>query len=272
LTYHSNGEEMVCHQCNARTEVPASCPECLGAQVRFLGVGTQRVMSEAAELFPGVRLLRWDRDVTGSRRAHERILDTFTSHGADILVGTQMIAKGLDLPLVTLVGVINADVGLYLPDFRAGERVFQLLTQVAGRAGRGVQGGRVIVQTYSPDHYVITTAASHDYESFYGLEMAYRKETNNPPYSRLIRLVYANSSEGTCQREAERMARRLQEVKAREGLVGVDVLGPAPAYFGRIRGRYRWQVILRGAEPSKALDEVAMPQGWIVDVDPASVL
>jgi primosomal protein N' (replication factor Y) len=272
MTYHSREEDLICHQCNWRTPVPSLCPKCLGKRIRFLGIGTQKVEEEAARAFPGARLLRWDRDMTAGRRSHEDILRSFVSHEADILIGTQMIAKGLDLPLVTLVGVINADVNLHLPDFRAGERTFQLLTQVAGRAGRGSLGGRVIVQSYTPEHYAVAAAAHHDYDTFYRREMAFRREQGNPPLSRLARLLYLHRNAAICQREAERMYGALEQQRQSLGLAGVSLIGPSPAYIERVRGRYRWQIVVRAPDPLALLERVPIPRGWTVDIDPASLL
>jgi len=199
-------------------------------------------------------------------------VECFSSHQADILVGTQMLAKGLDFPLVTLVGVVLADVALNLPDFRAGERTFQLLSQVAGRAGRGVLGGKVIVQTYSPDHYAIQTASEHNYELFYQKEIGFRREQNNPPFSHLSRLLYTHTNSEKCQREAERIHRLLVERRDALGIGDISLIGPAPAFFQRIRGHFRWQLVVRGADPAALLAEVPLPQGWTVDVDPASLL
>ena len=206
LTYHSAGETLLCHHCNRRSPVPTLCPECQSKRIRFFGAGTENV-EEAVKLdFPQARTLRWDRDVTGAKGSHDAILAKFVAHEADVLIGTQMIAKGLDLPLVTLVGVIAADVGLFLPDFRAGERTFQLLTQVAGRAGRSVLGGEVIVQTYHPDHYAVLAASHHDYEGFYRQEMNFRREQGYPPVRRLARLVYHHGKREQAQAEATRLA------------------------------------------------------------------
>jgi len=194
-------------------------------------------------------------------------LDKFRAHKADILIGTQMIAKGLDLPGVTLVGVVSADTGLNLPDFRAGERIYQLLSQVAGRAGRGSLGGEVIIQTYSPEHYAIQAAAKHDYASFYDREIAYRRQLRNPPFSRLASLVYSHTNDAFCQREAERMKRHLIEEMESKGVADLGLIGPAPAFIHRLRGRFRWQLILRGSDPSAFLSEIPIPQGWTVDID-----
>jgi len=271
LTYHSTKEDLVCHRCNYRRAMPRVCPQCSSKRIKFLGTGTQKVEDELGRVFPEARLLRWDRDVTGGKHSHEEILDKFLAHEADVLIGTQMIAKGLDLPLVTLVGVINADVSLYLPDFRAGERTFQVLSQVAGRAGRGPLAGKVIIQTYTPEHYTISCAAKQDYLSFYKREIAIRRQYQNPPFSRLARLLYVNPSNALCQREAQRMHRVLKEERDSWGM-DISLIGPSPAFIPRVRGRFRWQVILRGDEPVRLLAEVPIPHGWIVDIDPVSLL
>lgn len=272
LTYHTTDDCLLCHQCNRRVPVPNTCPNCGSPAVRFRGAGTQRVEAEVARLFPGARILRWDRDVTRGRHSHEEILDRFVGYQADVLVGTQMVAKGLDLPRVTLVGIVNADVGLYIPDFRAAERAFQLITQVAGRAGRGGRPGRVVLQTYSPQHYAITAAAQHDYEAFYHQELALRRECRNPPFSRLIGLLYTATNVEACQKETQRLRHVLEARQSERGLDDIEILGPAPAFVGRRRGRYRWQLVLRGYSPHSLLDGVQFPRGWTVDVDPASIL
>ncbi len=196
----------------------------------------------------------------------------FRSREADILIGTQMVAKGLDIPSVTLVGIISADTSLNLPDFRAGERTFQILSQVAGRAGRGIAGGRVIIQTFSPEHYAIQAAARHDYAAFYEQEIAYRRQLHNPPFTRLVRLVYAHANDSLCQREALRMKNLLIEERDARGIGGISLIGPAPAYIPRLRGRYRWQLLLRGSELSAFLSQVPFPQGWTIDIDPVSLI
>jgi len=271
LSYHSVEEDLVCHHCNYRTAVPEVCPNCGSRRIKFLGIGTQKVMEETARAFPSARLLRWDRDVTKGKYAHEEILDKFLAHEADVLIGTQMIAKGLDIPLVTLVGVINADISLHLPDFRAAERTFQILSQVAGRAGRGILPGRVVVQSYNPEHYAVVAASQHNYSSFYEREMRLRRQFENPPYSCLVRLVYSSSSNATCERETRRMCQRLTEERDSWGM-DVSLIGPTPAFIQRVRGRYRWQIVLRGTDPARLVAEMATPQGWTVDVDPVSLL
>jgi primosomal protein N' (replication factor Y) (superfamily II helicase) len=272
LTYHGQSEQLVCHHCNRRYPAPAVCPQCHGPRIRHFGVGTERVQEAVRLEFPTARTLRWDRDVTGARGSHDAILSHFTAHEADILIGTQMIAKGLDLPLVTLVGVVAADTNLVLPDFRAAERTFQLLTQVAGRAGRSALGGQVIVQTYQPEHYAVLAAADHDYERFYREEMLFRREQGYPPIRRLARLVYHHADRTRAQAEAGRMAKSLLAEIARLGLVDTDLIGPAPAYFAKQRDEFRWHLIVRGPKPGLVLQAVLPAPAWRVDVDPVDML
>ncbi len=272
FTYHAGTERLRCHHCNRQRRVPVQCPRCGGTRIRYLGLGTQRVEEEVKRRFPGVRVLRWDRDTARSGADHAALLDAFVRHEADVLVGTQMIAKGLDLPRVTLVGVVNADVALHRPDFRAGERAFQVLTQVAGRAGRGERPGRVIIQTYSPRHYAVQAAACHDYEALYRAEIELRRRAGYPPFGRLARLVFAHTNAAYAQQEARRLAQELAAERQRRGIPGAQVIGPAPALLERLRGRWRWQIILRAADPVELLSAVTLPRGWQVDVDPVTLL
>lgn len=272
LTYHATEEILVCHQCNYRKAVPEICPECISRRIKFLGIGTQRVEEEVARTFPAARLLRWDRDVTTGKDSHERILNKFLSHQADVLVGTQMIAKGLDLPSVTLVGVISADTILHFPDFRACERTFQLLSQVAGRAGRGSSPGRAIIQTYNPEHYAITAGAGHDYTALYRQEISNRRQQENPPFNRLACLIYNHTNADSCQREVDRVYHQLREEIESENIPDIKLIGPSPLFFQKIRGRFRWQIILRGSDPVRLLADLPLPPGWIVDIDPISLL
>jgi len=241
--------------------------------VRYFGLGTERVEEAVRELYPGARLLRWDSD-TATGADHDRYLQALADRRVDVLIGTQMIAKGLDLPLVTLVGVISADTALYLPDYRAAERTFQLLTQVAGRAGRTTRGGRAIVQTYDPDHYAIQAAARHDYGAFYRRELSERRQLGYPPFSRLVALRFAHEDPHVARFTAERLGRWLRErlPATRSGITAVDLIGPVPCYYSVIQGRHRWQIVLRGHDPAALLRDVALPQGWTVDVDPVSLL
>jgi len=279
LIYHlyRNGRrasepQLVCHHCNQHEPAPQFCPQCGSKRIKFFGIGTQKVEATVQRLFPQARTLRWDRDTTGGKWSHETFLRSFIEHQADVLIGTQMIAKGLDLPLVTLVGVVAADTALHLPDFWASERTFQLLTQVAGRAGRSILGGQVIIQTYTPEHYAIQAASRHDYEGFYERELAFRREHGYPPFAKLAKLVYVHSNAKRCQEEAERLRRILDNRIARLGLAGVDLIGPAPCFFSRLRGKYRWQIVVRASDPQALLRDVVLPRGWRVDIDPVSTL
>jgi primosomal protein N' (replication factor Y) len=274
LTYHENAELLICHHCNQRYPIPQLCPQCKSKRIKYFGSGTQRIEENIKEIAPHARLLRWDADTAAGKGSHEEILRRFAAHEADILVGTQMIAKGLDFPLVTLVGVVAADVGLYLPDFRSSERTFQLLTQVAGRAGRSIHGGRVVFQTYNPEHYAIQAAAQHDYQAFYQREVGFRQAHGYPPIRRFARLVYWDKKLEKAQAASELMATTLRQRLQEMGIAGeaVAVIGPAPAFFARYRGFYRWQVLLRAPDPAQVLHTIAIPFGWRVDIDPMSML
>ena len=272
LTYHSQTKQALqCHHCGYSRQMPKACPECGGKRIRQYGTGTQRVEEEVNRLFPQARTLRWDHESTRRKGAHEIILSHFTHHRADILIGTQMLAKGLDLPLVTLVGVVLADVGLHLPDYRAGERVYQVLSQVSGRAGRSPLGGQVILQTFHPEHYVIQAAAGHDYQAFAARELAYRKQLAYPPYSQLIRLVYHHSQAAKAQAEAERLAGQIQNLIAKRQRRGTDLIGPAPAFYSPLAGEQRWQILLRGPDPASLLGEADLA-GWRVETNPQALL
>jgi primosomal protein N' (replication factor Y) len=272
LTYHSVAKKMVCHHCNYSMAMPVDCPQCLNRNLRFLGIGTQRIEEEIKQLFPNVRALRWDSDMTSRRRAHEELLTKIRAHEADIVIGTQMVAKGLDLPQVTLAGVISADTSLNLPDFRAGERTFQLLCQVAGRAGRGFMPGRVIMQTYCPEHYAVQAASQHNYSAFYARELEYRRQFGYPPFSQLASLTFSHTNGMACLREVERLGRLLTVEKDRQGLADLRLIGPMPAFVPRLRGHYRWQLVLCGANLDEFLAEIAFPRGWVVDIDPVGMV
>lgn len=283
LTYHGGPagqggasaptfEMLVCHQCNRRYPIPAVCPKCGGKRIRYFGVGTERVEEAVRLELPAARTLRWDRDVTGAKGSHDAILAKFVAHDADILIGTQMIAKGLDLPLVTLVGVIAADIGLFLPDFRASERTFQLLTQVAGRAGRSALGGEVVIQTYHPDHYAVLAASNHDYDGFYREEMAFRRQQMYPPLRRLARLVFYSGQRAKAQAEAQAVADLLQAEITQKSIQDADLVGPAPCYFARQRGEWRWQVVVRSPDPASVLRGIGLGRAARIDVDPVDLL
>jgi primosomal protein N' (replication factor Y) (superfamily II helicase) len=272
LAQHIAGNTLVCHQCNLKVPVPLVCPGCSSPQIKFLGIGTQKLEQEVGLTFPRARLLRWDSDSTGGRSSDEDILKKFRSGQADILIGTQMVAKGHDIPAVTLVGVVAADTALNFPDFRACERTFQLISQVAGRAGRGSAGGKVIIQTYAPAHYAVQAAARYDYASFYEKELAYRRQLHFPPFTRLARLLYTHTNDAVCQRQAEKMRDILILEKDKKGMAGISIIGPAPAFIHRLRGRYRWHIILRGFDLADFLTPVSFPQGWTIDIDPVGLI
>lgn len=280
LVYHADIHGMLCHRCNAFALVPRECSKCGSASIRGFGLGTQKVVDEVAALFPQARILRWDRDTAARQSTHADLMDTFARGDADVLVGTQMIAKGLDIARVTLVGVVSADTGLFMPDFRAPERALQLLMQVAGRAGRRTESAhsRVVVQTFNPEHYAVQAAADHDYTGFYRGEIRFRAEHGYPPFGQLARMVYSASSNEKCEQVANTMARylrtRFEKLSQGGPLDGalLDVIGPAPCFVHKIRGRYRWQVLLRGDNLSPLLDGLNPGPGWLLDVDPMSVL
>lgn len=272
LTFHRQGEALRCHRCGHTTPEPKRCPQCGSGRIKFFGAGTQQVEAAMNTLFPQARTLRWDADTATTAEMHEYFLQRFIDRKADILIGTQMIAKGLDLPLVTLVGVVSADMALNLPDFRAGEHTFQTLTQVAGRAGRGLLGGRVILQTYQPEHYAIQFAARHDMEGFYAHEMAFRQQLGYPPYRRLVRVVIRAEQETRAESEAIAAADLLRARLSKLGLAATEIIGPAPCFFRRVNNVYRWHLLLRGPDPTAVLRGFDPPRGWSVEVDPLDVL
>ena len=276
LTLHIDEKErLLCHQCGYQRQKPKECPNCKSKQIREYGLGSERVEMEVKALFPNTRTLRWDWETTRQKDAHEMILTHFANHQADVLIGTQMLAKGLDLPLVTLVGIVLADVGLYLPDPFAGERVFQVLTQVAGRAGRSERGGKVILQTFDPANEVIQSTARHDVNGFYEKELAQRRRLGYPPFSRLVRLEYRHTDPASSEKEAQRVATRLRETLSTSPWRLVTLIGPVPSFYGKLGGYYRWQIILRGADPVPLLRERLVEnwlKDWRIEVDPISLL
>ncbi len=284
LTYHTGGR-LRCHYCNYAAAARGCCPECGSPHVGYFGTGTQKVEEEVVKVFPGIRVLRMDSDTTGRKGAHGRILGTFREGGADVLIGTQMVAKGLDMPRVTLVGVINADVTLYMPDLRAAERTFQLVAQVAGRTGRGDLGGEVLVQTMSPEHYSILLASRHDYEGFYIRESGARGALNYPPFARLARVLVTGPDRGRVEELAQKWASALIAGAGGpggpEGLF--DVLGPAPAPLARVKDRHRFHVIVKSRSGkglrtalksvSDRLEEKAgNDMSVVVDIDPVNLM
>lgn len=277
LTYHNNDGLLKCHYCQFRQKTPDLCPRCQSRYIRYFGTGTQKVEEELQRIFPSAKVLRMDADTTTKKDAHKQILNSFGQGKADILLGTQMIAKGLDFSNVTLVGVITADTLLNFPDFRAGEKTFQLLTQVAGRAGRGEKEGEVIIQTYCPEHYSIQCAQKHDFLSFYRQEIEYRKTLNYPPFSYLAKITIKGEKEQQVITKAQEIAFCLQKTN-----LATEILGPIPAPLSKIRGQYRWQIILKNKQLSQLrehlyflsnqLDYQNSQVGILIDIEPLAML
>lgn len=272
LTYHRPYLMLTCHHCGYQEPQQQLCPHCGSKRIKFFGLGTEEVETRVRQRWPQARITRWDRDTTAGRYTHEKLLASFINRESDILVGTQMIAKGLDLPFVTLVGVISADVSLGLPDFRTGERAFQILAQVAGRAGRGLLGGRVILQTYQPDHYAIHAAAEHDFATFYIEEIRFRTKHNLPPFRRMAKLLFADAVAERGERHARIMAGVLKARIREQALGATEIIGPVPPFFSRVDRRYRWQIIIRSPDPTRVLDGVSIPKNCYLVIDPISTL
>jgi primosomal protein N' (replication factor Y) len=268
--FHRDTSMMICHRCDFRERPARNCPDCRG-QLDYFGAGTQRVEDEVHKHFPHARVLRWDQDSVRQQGGYASMLERVEEGLVDIVVGTQMVAKGFDLPKVTVVGVIQADSTLHLPDFRSAERTFQLVTQVAGRAGRRTSGSRVVVQTYTPEHYAIQTASRHDYRAFYEEEVAFREHFVYPPYTRLIRCVYRHRQERAAAVEAEMLTRDLARLARRHDIV-IDILGPTPAFAAKVRDMYQWQIIVRGQHLDPLLANFPDRPGWVINVDPLSML
>ncbi|TYO97370.1 primosomal protein N' [Desulfallas thermosapovorans] len=261
LTYHADGR-LRCHYCNYRVQAPKRCPDCGGNQLGYFGTGTQRVEMELAAALPEARILRMDADTTTRKGSHEQILSAFARGEADILVGTQMVAKGLDLPGVTLVGVINADSTLHMPDFRAGERTFQLLAQVAGRAGRGDKPGEVLIQTFTPEHYAVQAASRHDYSAFFQREVTVRKDMGYPPFAKMVRLLVLGKDDTAVQQAADKIRQHLDGFVTRLNGEKIQIVGPAPAPLARLKEDYRWHIILWSADYRQL--RLVMEQFWQV--------
>jgi primosomal protein N' (replication factor Y) len=278
LTYHRRDRRMLCHYCNYAIAVPGKCPQCSSEHLQFIGVGSERVEQELGAAFPRARIARLDRDTVGGKQDYETILAGFREQRFDILVGTQMIAKGHDIPNVTLVGIVNADIGLGLPDFRAAERTFQLLTQAAGRAGRGTTPGIVLIQTINPDHYAIQCAAEQDYEKFYRKEIEFRRMMYYPPFGAMASIVVRSANEEDALARSAALGRLLSPAPE-----GVRVMGPAPAPVLRVKSEYRYQVLLKTSS-RKRLGELLAdvrrfaggekwgPANLAIDVDPVTLL
>ncbi|MBI4417392.1 MAG: primosomal protein N', partial [Ignavibacteriales bacterium] len=245
LTYHSVKKHLRCHYCGAVTKPPTVCPSCGGVDIRFHAFGTQQVHEELSQKFPDACILRMDLDTTTRKGSHSKLLEQFGSRQADILLGTQMVAKGLDFPHVTLVGVISADTQMLLPDFRSAERTFQLLTQVAGRAGRSNLAGEVVIQTMQAGHYSLKHVLTHDYKGFYKEELAYRKELEYPPFSRIVLVEFSGENEGEVQSAAQKFGQILKN----DGVEKTSrLLGPADAAIPKVRNRFRKFILLKNSK------------------------
>jgi len=281
LTYHQSENLLKCHHCGYQERAPQTCPACGGYRIRQFGFGTQRVESEIKALFPDLSVIRMDADTTAKRDAHRQKLIEFQRLEKGILLGTQMIAKGLDFPEVTLVGVIDADTALHLPDFRAAERTFQLILQVAGRAGRGSRPGKVIIQTYCSDNYVLESLRQGNYDQFYAQEMNFRRELNYPPYSSLVNILIFGRDEAETRKAAEIMGKSLLE----EGIASLGtMLGPTAAPIAKLNNRYRWHIVFKTTRPDELKarlkeflgrflsGKMAKGVNVSVDVDPVSIL
>ena len=285
LTYHRGAQRIVCHHCRYDAPAPEQCPRCGSADLSYRGLGTEQVERVTVETFPSARVARMDVDTTSGKWAHHRILERVGKGDVDILLGTQMIAKGLDFPRVTLVGVVNADVGIHLPDFRASERTFQLLSQVAGRAGRGELGGEVLIQTSLPDHYAIRAAVAHDFTAFAEREIAMRERPRYPPHVRLVNVILSSPDQRAAAKSADAGAAWLRlwlRGQDEEESSVVELVGPAPAPIERLHGRWRWHFLLRSALPNALgtavralIDGFKIPGGdvrLVVDRDPVALL
>jgi primosomal protein N' (replication factor Y) len=284
LTYHLTSRHSRCHYCGYSEREVHACPSCGSEHIRHFGAGTQRVEEELTKLFPGIRSIRMDVDTTTAKGSHEKLLSTFRDRKADVLLGTQMIAKGLDFPHVTLVGVISADTMLRLPDFRATERTFQLLTQVSGRAGRHQLLGEVIVQTYTPEHYSIQYAANHDYRGFARKELLVRKELGYPPYRKLALATLSHDDLSRLVKVSDAFAKAMKQRLAESSDVDTELLGPVPSPIPKLKDRYRFQCVVKYREETKVremlreitdgfLDEIRKTSlGIQIDIEPQVLL
>jgi primosomal protein N' (replication factor Y) len=277
LNFHMSDKQLKCNHCNYSSQATIICPKCQSSQIGYLGVGTQRIEQEVAEVFPEAKIIRIDRDTTSKRGSHDVLFSAFKEGRANVLIGTQLVTKGLDVARVTLVSAVSADAGLNVPDFRAGEHTFQLLTQVAGRAGRHNLPGRVIIQTYDPENIAIKFASTHDYESFYKEEIEHRKELGYPPFRKLINIIVSGPDASKVKSASEDVGKIVtQNLKE-----GEKLLGPAEAAIGKVRGNVRWQLIVKGEDMKsikkavvESLKKVVSLSGVKVnvDVDPMSML
>jgi len=278
MTWHRRDRRMLCHYCNFAERVPGRCPKCESEYLQFIGTGSEKVEDDLHKEFPQARIARMDRDTVSGKRHFESVLQGFREGSFDILVGTQMIAKGHDIPNVTLVGVISADIGLGMPDFRAAERTFQLLTQAAGRAGRGDLPGIVLIQTVNPDHYAVRFAAQQNYQLFYEKEIQFRRLMRYPPFAALANVLVRSERQEDALAKSAELGLLLDPVPE-----GLKVLGPAEAPVPRLKAEFRYQLLIKAAS-RKRLNETlhklrhhALEHKWnatalVIDVDPVSLL
>jgi primosomal protein N' (replication factor Y) len=286
MTFHSklkdfHGGGLICHYCGRFEDNMSNCPDCKSAAIRYFGTGTQKAEQQLQELFPEARILRADKDTTSGKYDFEEIYHKMLNNEADILLGTQMIAKGLDLPNVTLTGVLLADIGLHVPDFRSSERVFQLLTQVAGRSGRH-KPGEVIIQSYQPDHPALQATKNYDYEGFYEEELKHREILNYAPFSKGIKLIFGHENAMEAEKEAIHLYGKLQDIVRGSGTVNLfspknpnnlknhnnPTIELAPNYISKLHGKYLWNILIRSKNPREVLNSISLPKGWKIDVDP----
>jgi len=268
LVYHAALGRLQCHYCGSTEAMPRRCPACGSRYIKSFGIGTERIEQEVRSLFATARVVRLDRDVMKTVDAADLVLDRMVSGDADVLVGTQLVAKGLDLPRVTTVGVVNADTSLHFPDYRSSERTFSLLTQVAGRAGRGTRASQVLIQTYNPDHPAIRHAQYHDYRGFYREELAIRRTYGFPPFKELIVATYSHRDEARAERDAKAAAEHLSATIGVLNLGDIEVLGPSPAFVYRLKDEYHFEVTLKGTDVHRVADGLPRGRGWSLDVDP----
>ena len=262
------GSRLQCHYCSYSVGAARQCRTCDGTGIARRAAGTEGVEETVRGFFPNTPILRWDSDTARNANEHTKLLNEFQSEGNHILVGTQMVAKGLDIPSVSLVGVIAADIGLAVPSFRSSERTFQILSQVTGRAGRADTPGKAIIQTFQPDHFAIAAAAAQDYQAFYQHEIQVRQKYELPPFTSYARLAYSSFDPNDAQLEAQSVKTRLDQYLDNEVSTDIEITGPSPAYPARRAGRYRWQILLKGQNPSQILNQIPLGPGWTTDIDP----
>jgi primosomal protein N' (replication factor Y) len=272
FTYHSYSEMLHCHHCEDKKKSPTKCPACDSLAIKFFGAGTQRVETELKKLIPDVKVVRMDRDTIKEKEDYDKFYHGFKDKKFDVLIGTQMITKGWDFSSVGLVGIISADITLNLPDFSASENTFQLLTQVAGRTGRGDEIGEVVLQTYSPEHFVIKSAEKHNYQDFYDQEIEHRKLFFYPPFSRLVKLIYKNRDINIAQKKVDDLSRKIKEVSLGNG--EIEIIGPSPAFSPKINNNYIFQIIIKIKNEKISIKNILnlVPDDWIIDIDTLSLI